>query len=119
MTKRKWMDIGTIIVIVGIVLFMIFVRTVGKISSEKAHELVAAGAVLVDVRTQGEFSSGHIGEAVNIPVQNLEDRLSELPDKSKPIVVYCQSGARSGRAKRLLVQKGYTEVYDLGAMGRW
>jgi phage shock protein E len=91
----------------------------GSVSSPEAHRLVEAGALLVDVRTPGEFSAGHLPGAVSLPVQELEPRMAELGGKDRPIVVYCRSGSRSGRAKRVLEGAGFTAVHDLGAMSRW
>lgn len=85
----------------------------------EAHQIVEAGARLVDVRTPEEFDAGHIDGAVNIPVQDLPARMDELGRKDEPIVVYCRSGARSGSAKRTLEAAGYTKVVDLGPMSRW
>jgi len=89
----------------------------GKTSSEDARELVASGATLLDVRTPGEYAGGHIDGALNIPVQQLGNRVAEVP-KDQPVVVYCQSGGRSARAAALLKQSGY-DVHDLGGMSRW
>ena len=83
----------------------------------KAHEMVKQGAILLDVRTKGEFSGGHIKGAINIPVQELGARKKELAKKgSKKIVVYCASGMRSASAASML--SGY-DVYNLGPMGAW
>jgi len=89
-----------------------------------AHKLVAAGAVLVDVRTPEEFATRHLEGAVNIPVDELKARLVELDkltggDANKPIVVYCQSGGRAGRAKGVLVGAGHPQVTNLGGIGDW
>jgi len=91
----------------------------GDVSREGAHKLVESGARLVDVRTPEEFAGGHLPGAVNIPVQQLSQRMSELDPKDKPIVVYCRSGHRSGQAAALLKGAGHAEVHDLGAMSRW
>ena len=88
------------------------------VRGEQAKELVAKGAKLLDVRTPGEFSSGHIEGAINIPVQQLEARLSEL-DKVQPVVVYCASGARSAAAMRTMKSEGFAQVYDLGGKSNW
>lgn len=60
---------------------------------------------LLDVRTPEEFAAGHIAGAVNIPVQELEHRLSEVP-ATTPVVVYCHSGRRAGKAASLLQARG-------------
>ena len=105
---------------VGAVVVAWFALTrLGKVSSARAHELVAAGATLVDVRTEGEFASGHLPGAMNVPLDRLPAQAPSLADAHKPIVVYCASGMRSAAAKRVLRRAGASEVHDLGGMGRW
>jgi rhodanese-related sulfurtransferase len=82
-----------------------------------AKALVAGGARLVDVRTAEEFAERHIDGAVNVPVDTIGDR--ELGAKDAPLVLYCGSGARAARAAGTLRAKGYTRVYELGAMSSW
>jgi len=82
-----------------------------------AKDLVARGALLLDVRTASEFDSGALPGAVNIPVTDIDSRLSEL-DINRPIVVYCASGTRAGQALTNLCGKGYS-VYSLGAISNW
>lgn len=91
----------------------------GDVSGEEARLLVQAGARLVDVRTPGEFAAGHIPGALNIPVQQLDARMSELQPKDGAVVVYCRSGHRSGAAARMLKNAGFKAVRDLGPMTRW
>ena len=88
-------------------------------TGSEARRLVENGARLVDVRTPEEFAVEHIPGAVNIPVQDLDRRMGELEPKEQPVVVYCQSGNRSGRAAKLLKDAGYAAVHDLGPMSRW
>lgn len=90
----------------------------GDVDGPQAHVLVEKGATLVDVRSPEEYAEGHIEGAVNIPVGDIARRAGEIP-KDKPVVVYCRSGVRSARAAGALKAAGYTQVYDLGAMGRW
>ena len=107
-------------VVAIIVVFVLYQRfMVARISGSDARTLVSEGAMLVDVRSAGEFSGGHIEGAISIPIQELSGRTDELGDKSSPIVLYCQSGARSAMAKRLLQSKGFSQVHDLGSMGSW
>lgn len=68
--------------------------------------------VIVDVRTQEEYTSGHVVNAINIPYDEIDEN-TDL-DKDKTIIVYCRSGNRSGKAFTVLKNLGY-EVYDLGA----
>ncbi|WP_320054840.1 rhodanese-like domain-containing protein [uncultured Acetobacteroides sp.] len=77
-------------------------------------ELVARGAIIIDVRTPQEFSTGNIKGSVNIPVSALPHRVGSL-SKQKPIIVYCASGSRSASAKGFLDQQGFAEVYNGGS----
>lgn len=85
---------------------------------QKAQAMVKAGALLVDVRTTGEFSSGSLPGALNIPVQDLAKRMTEL-DKTKEIVVFCASGARSNTAKKMLEKAGSKTVFNMGGKNAW
>ena len=76
-------------------------------------ELKQNGAVLIDVRSAAEFTNGNAPGTINIPLQELGKRLSEIP-KSSPIVVCCASGTRSGMAKLLLQKNGYSNVHNIG-----
>ena len=77
-------------------------------------QLAKSGAVILDVRTKGEFQSGHIKGAVNIPVDQLRSNLDKLKDKNRPIITCCASGMRSASAKAVLISCGYTEVHNGG-----
>lgn len=76
------------------------------------EQLDPANSVLIDVRTPMEFGLGSIKGAVNLPVDDLRERLDEVP-QGKKIVVFCGTGHRSYFASRILVQKGFDEVYNL------
>ncbi len=78
------------------------------------NKLMSEGAVIIDVRTPGEFSQGNIKGSVNIPLNTLQNKLSKLKDKSKPIITCCASGMRSASAKGILNSNGYTEVHNGG-----
>lgn len=86
--------------------------------SEYVAQFSAVPHLLLDVRTGGEFQSGHLAGAANIPVEELSRRLAELPT-DMPIVLYCRSGNRSAAAARILREAGYQNVYDLGGIIRW
>lgn len=112
--------IKVIVIVALVVLALAFflTRSTNRVSGEEARQLVAQGATLLDVRTPAEFGSHHIDGARNIPVADLQKRVAELGDTSKPVVVYCRSGARSGRASSVLKSRGY-DVHDLGPISRW
>jgi rhodanese-related sulfurtransferase len=85
-------------------------------SSREAHQLFAHGALLVDVRSPSEFAERRIAGSINIPVEDLQRRLSELP--KRPLVVYCHTGVRAGFATSILRKAGF-EVHNLGSIARW
>lgn len=75
--------------------------------------------LLLDVRTPQEFGEGHVPGAVNIPVQELESRLAQVP-KDREVVVYCEVGGRARRAGALLRERGYGKVSEMeGSMSAW
>ncbi len=76
------------------------------------------GALLIDVRSTGEFEHGNAPGTINIPLQELSGRLGEIP-KSSSIVLCCASGTRSGMAKLLLLKNGYRNVYNIGAWSKF
>ena len=77
---------------------------------------IPEGALIVDVRTPGEYSAGHFPGAVSIPLDTVEKRLSEFGNKHRTIVVYCRSGRRSGIAQQILKDAGYTDVRNGGGL---
>ncbi len=77
-------------------------------------EVIARGAVIVDVRTTGEYAGGHINGSVNIPLAALAGQMARLK-KDKPVITCCASGMRSSSAKSMLQANGFTEVYNAGS----
>jgi hypothetical protein len=77
-------------------------------------ELIRNGAIVLDVRTKGEFQSGHLKGSVNIPLQNLSGNIGKL-DKKKPVITCCASGMRSASAKGFLKSNGFQEVHNGGS----
>ncbi len=103
------------VVVVAFVLF----KVLGPVSEAKAKELLKAGAKIIDVRSLAEFNSGHLRAAVNIPYDEVGQRIeSVVPDKATPVLVHCLSGGRSAIAKGALRRKGYTQVHNLGSLNR-
>jgi len=89
------------------------------IDYQKAEEMLHAGAVLVDVRTKMEFSLGSIPGAINYPHAELRSHLDELP-KDRPIILLCAIGLRGHIAGRILLQRGWKEVYNVtGGYKSW
>lgn len=89
-------------------------------SAEKGTDipdLIKAGALVIDTRTEGEYADGHIDGAINIPYDVIGNVIGQYQtDKSKPIIVYCRSGRRSGIAKQTLESAGYTSVTNGGGL---
>jgi phage shock protein E len=77
-------------------------------------QLVSEGAIIVDVRSSGEFANGHIEGSINIPVDALASNLNKLKDKNKVIITCCASGMRSAAAKGILKSNGYATVFNGG-----
>ena len=75
--------------------------------------MIDEGAFLVDVRTTSEFESGHVKGSENIPLDSIPNQLAKFKNK-KNIIVFCRSGARSGQAKNILQQNGFTNVINGG-----
>ena len=78
-------------------------------------ELVREGAIVIDVRTKGEYAGGHIRGSVNIPLDKLVGNLNKLKGKDKAIITCCASGARSASAKGILTSHGFTNVHNGGS----
>jgi phage shock protein E len=77
-------------------------------------ELVKNGAIILDVRSKGEYAVGHIKGSLNISVDTLKNNLTKLKDKNKTIITCCASGMRSASAKSILKANGYSQVYNGG-----
>jgi rhodanese-related sulfurtransferase len=76
-------------------------------------ELMASGALVVDVRTPAEYKDGHVKGAINLPLQTLGNNLNKIK-KDQVIITCCRSGSRSGMAKRMLKANGFEQVHNGG-----
>lgn len=85
----------------------------GNSNNENLATLINDGAFLVDVRSLGEFAEGNAKGSVNIPLDQVQNQLAKFKDKEN-IVVFCRSGNRSGQAKSILEQNGFTNVTNGG-----
>ena len=77
------------------------------------------GAVLLDVRTSGEYAEGHIPGSKNLPLQSIDKVERMIENKATPIFVHCLSGARSRQAAAVLQQMGYTNVKNIGGISAY
>ena len=78
-------------------------------------ELIAGGALIIDVRTKGEFEGGHAEGSINIPLDQLNSAIKKLKNKEKTIITCCASGMRSESAKSILIKVGFEKVYNAGS----
>jgi len=91
---------------------------VGSVSCNEMKTLVnEEDAVLIDVRTEEEYTASHLYYAIHLNYETIDKTITnQVSDKNRSIVVYCQSGKRSAVAKEKLESLGYTKVYDLGSI---
>jgi len=97
----------------GAILFSLF-STKNAQPKTDLKELINNGALLLDVRTRGEYSTGHVNGSKNIPLDELGKSLSKL-DKGQNIVVVCASGMRSAQAVNMMKQNGFINCYNGGS----
>jgi len=93
-----------------------------QITQEEAKEMMDTQEVIIlDVREQDEYDSGHIPGAVLLPVGSIdEDTAAEvIPEKDSTVLVYCRSGNRSKTASSTLAGLGYTNIYEFGGINTW
>jgi len=113
------MNWTTTLIIAAIVAVIFMMKKSGQISAKEALEKLKNGALVIDVRSAGEFSSGHLAKAINIPLDEIETDLPKrVKDKNQVLLLHCASGMRSGMAKTKLIGMGYTNAFNLGSYGR-
>lgn len=116
-------------VLLMVVLFILLILGMAYEKSHRKfsyHSLTTEGAIemmkkeeviILDVRTKLEFDAGHIKGAINVPLESIDDKFSELfQDKNAYYMVYCRSGNRSETASKKLATYGYRNVYDFGSI---
>lgn len=79
------------------------------------NEVSITNSYIIDVRTEGEFSMGHVNGSINIPLNEIPERMEELKNIKGKIILCCASGNRSGQAHRYLMQNGFTEIHNGGS----
>ena len=131
MSKRRW-----VFIIMAALLLLLtacssggqvmdgedMVRSYTQISQEEAKQMMEQDGtqIIVDVRTQEEYDSGHIPGAICIPNESIgTEQPEELPDLDQVILIYCRSGNRSKQAAQKLFDMGYTNIYEFGGINEW
>jgi rhodanese-related sulfurtransferase len=113
------MNWTTTLIIAAVVAVIFMMKKFGQISTKDALEKLKNGALVIDVRSLGEFTSGHLAKAINIPLDEIETALPKrVKDKNQVLLLHCASGMRSGVAKNKLNDMGYTNAFNLGSYGR-
>ena len=79
------------------------------------EEKMSEGGQLIDVRSPVEFSQGALDGAINMPVSHFQTLIDDI-DNSKPVLLYCRSGARSEMVKKYLEQLGFNQVHNIGGL---
>ena len=93
-----------------------------QITQEEAKEMMGTQEVIIlDVREQDEYDSGHIPGAVLLPVGTIDETTAAevIPEKDSTVLVYCRSGNRSKTASSTLAELGYTGIYEFGGINTW
>ena len=93
-----------------------------QISQEEAKEMMdTQDVIILDVREQDEYDSGHIPGAVLLPVGTIDEETAAevIPEKDSTVLVYCRSGNRSKTASSSLAELGYTNIYEFGGINTW
>jgi phage shock protein E len=113
------MNWTTILVIAVVVAIIFMLKKSGQFSAGAALAHLKNGALVIDVRSPGEFNSGHLPAAINIPLDEIETALPRrVKDKNQVLLLHCASGMRSGMAKKKLNGMGYANAFNLGSLSR-
>ena len=113
------MNWTTILVIAAVVAVIFLMKKSGQISAKDALAHLKNGALVIDVRSPGEFNSGHLPNVINIPLDEIATALPKrVKDKNQTLLLHCASGMRSGIAKDTLKSLGYANVFNLGSLAR-
>jgi len=109
----------TWIAVLGAVAAFLLLKRLTLVTQAAAREWLNKGALVIDVRSDGEFQERHLPGAINIPLGQLRDEIARhAPDKAQPLLLHCLSGTRSGLGKGMLRRMGYRNVFNLGSYGR-
>lgn len=122
---RNWYLFAALLIILGLLIgseLLPRLRGIVKVNPLQALQLINhQDALVLDIREANEYKAGHISEARHLPLSKLNERLNELQKfKNRPIIVCCQTGARSSGACALLKKNGFATVHNLsGGLPAW
>ncbi len=118
----NWMLIAIALTSGALLMWPVIQSSGGGLTAEGAVQLInREKAVVIDVCETEEFSAGHVGGAKNIPLNQLEEKLgTAVKNKALPLILVCQTGARSGRAVAIAKKLGYENTQNLsGGLKTW
>lgn len=102
-----------LLALIAVTFVFYLIKLATRITAPQVAKLLSQGAIVIDVRSPQEFDSGSLPGAVNLPLDEITDRIKSVaPDKDKPLLLHCLSGTRSGMARSRLKAQGYTNVQD-------
>lgn len=108
-----------LLVVLALFAVIFFTKRRGEISREAARRLLKNGALIIDVRTSGEFNSGHLENSINIPLDEIDFAVPKrVKNKNQALLLHCASGIRSGVARKRLNNLGYANAFNLGSFSR-
>lgn len=114
--NMNWTILLVAVVVIGLLFVM---KNAGLVPEQDVLKHMKQGALVIDVRSPEEFNSGHLPEAINIPVDQIETALPQrVKDRNQTLLLHCASGMRSGVAQKKLVSLGYVNAHNLGSYGR-
>ena len=106
-------------IVIALLAILLLLKNGAQISTRDARGYLRTGAVVIDVRSAGEFTAGHLAKAINIPLSEIEAVIArKVKDKNQVLLLHCHSGSRSGEARRKLKAMGYTQSFNLGSYER-
>jgi len=112
----KW---TVLFVVAALVVIFVLMKKSGQVAPEDVVTHLKQGAVVIDVRSPEEYNSGHLRNAINIPLDGIEAAVPQrFTDKQQVLLLHCQSGMRSAMAVRKLKGIGYPNVFNLGSLSR-
>ena len=109
------------LLVLGFLFYSRAQANIPTITSDEAREyLNDSNYQFIDVRTDSEYTSGHIPKSIHIPLHEIQNRLSEIDSlKNKNIIAYCRSGARSSKATKILIEAGFKVLNLSGGVLSW
>ena len=117
--NASWIVLAVVLVIAAVIVLLPRNTLPAEVDVARAYEMYRGGALLVDVRTPAEYAEQHIPDSLLIPLDELPDRLAELP-KDKDIVVVCRSGNRSKEGTAILRDAGFARSTCMtGGLRAW